>query len=173
MKKIISLFLSVGLLSFSFIPALAVISAPDDLSTDQTQEQVRETTRVRVQEPTQNQTQLMQSRAAQVRSRYAYYENRMNVIAAKIQTKLNQLAKEGKNVSDAQQKLSLAMNKVKVSINQSREAVSKFEQINPEQFQEQRQMAQQAQGEIQQARTAMMEAKSLMKQAVESAKLAQ
>ena len=173
MKKILPVLLSAGLLSFSFKPTLAVVAAPNDISAEQTQEQVKKTTRVRVQESAQNQTQLMQSRASQVRSRYTYYENRMSSIAAKIQTRLNQLAKEGKNVSEAQQKLNMALNKIKIGMNQSQEAVSKFEQINPEQFQEQKQIAQLAQGEIQQARTAMMEAKSLMKQAVESAILAQ
>lgn len=111
-----------------------------------------------------------QNHALRLENRFGRYGNRLNNIVERLQTWLNTLKSEGKDVSTAQAKLDEAKTKLASAKTLGLDAVAKFKAIDPAKYEEQRDQALAARDVAQQARLAFMDALKLIKQVRDSLK---
>ncbi len=110
-----------------------------------------------------------QVHARRVQRRFNFYNQRLSIIANKLQSRLQALAAEGQDVSAAQEKLEEALQMIEIGMAQAQEATDQLNEVDLEQFPEQRQSALQAREQIQEARTNFLTAVELMREAVQAA----
>lgn len=104
-----------------------------------------------------------ENHANRLERRFNYYYKRLSGIATRLQTRLNTMSSEGKDVSAAQSKLLDAKNKLESAKTSGAQAVSAFRALDPATFAEQKAEALAARDLANQARTAFKETLALLK----------
>lgn len=145
---------------------------------DERQEQ-REEKRVELQERMEENKEVRQeirSNVAQVHAerlqiRFAGYYERLNKLMAKIQTRINQMSAEGKNVSTAQQKMNEAKTALTSAKTYGDQSLAKFKSIQPENYEAQRAIALEARDLAEKAREQFFQTLKLMKEVVAQLRL--
>ncbi len=142
----------------------------------------REETRTQVEENVQERQDTRQERrenrrdntaqlhAARLTNRFGFYSQRLTNLIDKIETKLSEMATEGKDVTAAQAKLNEAKAALDKAKSLGSQAITAFEAIEPAEYETQRDRALAARDLAQQARKNYQEAVFLMKEAVNLAK---
>lgn len=113
---------------------------------------------------------IAQFHATRLSNRFGFYTQRLTNLIEKTDSKLTEMAGEGKDVAAAQAKLDeaeVALNEAKSLGNR---AIAAFEAIEPAEYDVQRDSALAARDLAQQARESYIKAVSLMKEAVKLAK---
>lgn len=111
-----------------------------------------------------------QFHATRLTNRFGFYSQRLTNLIEKVDTKLSEMASEGKDVAAAQVKLDEAQSALNESKSLGSQAIAAFEAIEPAEYETQRDQALAARDLAQQARESYKEAVSLMKEAVKLAK---
>lgn len=133
-----------------------------------------ESVKEEVQERRENQIQVREERrdqraenhATRLRTRFDFYYQRLTKVIAKVQTRLDTLLSQGKDIKLAQDKLNQAKAKLEEAKKLGDEAIAMFEAIKPETYQEQRDQALKARDKANEARKAFIATIALIKEAV-------
>lgn len=127
---------------------------PDQETAQQTQKQ------------TQARAQMLNQHAMRIQKRYTFYYQRLTSISEKIETRLEKLAEEGKDVTQGQERLADALKLLEQAMEKAETAQEGFNNVEPEDYQAQRRIALQARDDALQAQALFMQTLLEMRQAV-------
>lgn len=136
---------------------------------DDRQEQKEE----RMENRQQLRSDVAEKHANRLKNRFGFYSNRLNNLLEKLETRLQNMSDEGKDVTTAEEKLNAAKTALEEGKTLADQAVAAFNAIDPEDYETQRDKALAARDIAEEARAKFKEAVSLMREAVSLAKDAQ
>ncbi len=174
MKKIIYILIT---LVFLFTPNIA--RADEDGTREgtlrdriqQKMENVKERVQNRVETRQVKRDERTERHAVRLQERFDNYYERLNKIIEKVQTRLTNLAADGKDVSSSQSKLDEAKSKLALAKTLADESVALFNSIEADKFETQKTIIQSAKDKANEARKAFIETHKLIKDAVKLGKI--
>lgn len=130
----------------------------------------QETRELRVENRQEIRSGVAANHAVRLERRFQYYYTRLSGIATRLQTRLNLLKAEGKDITSAQAKLTAAASKLDTAQSLGVQAVAAFRAIDPAKFEEQKAEAQAARDLANQARVAFKDTLALLKATLQEVK---